>query len=186
MKLEFQNILEVNNELLESVRIWRNKKSISNYMFTNHKITKEEHKRWIEKLRMKNTAKSWVIKYKLKPVGLASIFNIDYENKTTDWGFYIANESLRGKGIGSAVLYCLMEYVFEKMKFEKMVTNVLGNNHIAIGLYEKFGFVKEGIMKEKLVRDQKEIDVFLMSIKKEKWNKIKERINHDLECNLLD
>ena len=186
MEIEFQNIVEVDNELLEEVRKWRNKKSISRYMYTNHEITKDEHKKWVESLRIKNTAKSWVIKYKTKPVGLASVLNIDHENKTTDWGFYIADESIRGKGIGSAVLYCLMEYVFENMRFEKMVTTVLDNNRIAIGLYEKFGFKKEGMLKEKLVRDKEKIGIILMSAEKEKWEKIKEKLKHTIECSPLN
>ena len=63
--------------------------------------------------------------------------DIDYKNKSTEWGFYIADESTRGKGVGSAELYKLMEYVFDEMNFKKMHTKVLNNNSTALKLYEK-------------------------------------------------
>jgi len=147
-------------------------------MYTNHHITKEEHKKWIEKLINDDTAKAWIIKYNEKPVGLVSLSNIDYKNKSTEWGFYLADESVRGKGIGSVALYKLIEYVFEKMNFDKMKTMVLENNFVALKLYEKFGFKREGKLKEKLVRDGKQIDVFLMELLKEDWEITKEKIKN--------
>lgn len=177
MNIAFENILEVSRDIVEVVRNWRNSKTVSQYMYTNHYITKEEHLKWIGELKNKDIAKAWIIKYNGKPVGLVSLSNINYINKTTEWGLYIADGSARGKGIGSVVLYKLMEYVFEEMKFNKMSTMVLENNIIAIGLYKKFGFKKEGEIKEKLVRNGKYIEVILMGILQEKWINIKEKLN---------
>jgi RimJ/RimL family protein N-acetyltransferase len=60
--------------------------------------------------------------------------------------------SLRGKGIGSATLDRLMSIVFDEMIFKKMKTRVLEDNKIAIELYEKMGFKKEGRPKQQLIR----------------------------------
>ena len=173
MNIEFVNILDVDENLIEQVRRWRNSESVSKYMFTNHYITKEEHKKWMEKLKKESTAKSWIIIYNKKPVGLASLSDIDYKNKITDWGFYIADESLRGKGIGSATLNRLMSIVFDEMILKKMKTRVLENNKIAIKLYEKMGFKKEGRPKQQLIRNGKSVNVITMGISNEKWKKIK-------------
>jgi len=175
MALEFEDILKVNKNLVELVRNWRNSKQVSQYMYTNHHITKEEHQQWMENLRTSNTARTWIIKFDGKPVGIASLSNIDWKNKITEWGFYISDESTRGRGIGSATLYKLMSYVFDKMNFNKMGTIVLENNHVAMNLYEKFGFKKEGKLKQKLVRDGIYIDVILMGILREEWQNIKEK-----------
>jgi len=175
MTIEFENILKATEDMLELVRNWRNSKHVSQYMYTNHYITKEEHQQWIKKLRTKNTAKAWIIIYDERPAGLVSLSNIDYKNKNAEWGFYIAEESARGKGIGSATLYKLMEYVFDEMKFKKMSTMVLENNPGALELYEKFGFKKEGTLKERLVRDGERINIFLMGISADEWRNIKGR-----------
>ena len=177
MNIEFENILKIDGSLVELVRNWRNSKNVSKYMYTNHYITKEEHQQWMGKLKTESMAKAWIIKYNKKSVGLVSLLDIDYQNKTADWGFYIAEEAARGKGIGSATLYKLMKYVFDEMNFNRMHTKVLENNHVAIELYEKFGFKKEGTLKQQLMRDGKYIDVILMGMLQEKWRNIKEKLN---------
>lgn len=169
MNIKFQNILEIDKELIELVRRWRNSERISDYMYRNHHIGKEEHLKWIAKLRTKDLAKAWIIRYNGKPIGLVQLSNINYENKTTEWGFYIADESVRGKGIGSAALYKLIEYVFEEMNLKKMITMVLENNYVAMKLYQKFGFKKEGKLMEKVVRNGKEINVIFMRLIKDEW-----------------
>lgn len=169
MNIEFVNILDVDEELIELVRNWRNSKQVSQYMYTNHSITKEEHQRWIKKLKTSDTGKAWIIKYDEKPIGLAQLSNIDYTNKTTEWGFYIADKSIRGRGVGSASLYKLIKYVFDEMKFNKMRTILLENNINAMKLYKKFGFKGEGKIEEKFNRNGKEINVILMGLIKDEW-----------------
>ena len=172
MNIEFENILDINEELIEQIRKWRNSKQVSQYMYTNHHISKDEHDKWISKLKTKNTARAWVIKSDNKPIGLASLSDINYKNKTTEWGFYIADEKMRGKGIGTLILQKLMNIVFKDMKLNEMKTMVLGNNIVAIRLYEKMGFKKTSVLDEKLIRDDKSVEIIVMSIDKEKWRKI--------------
>lgn len=177
MTLKLINILDVNDELIELVRNWRNRKDINKFMFTNHYINKDEHRKWIENLKNSNIRKAWVIKYSEKPIGFVQLTNIDNIKKTTEWGFYIADKLYRSKGIGSLTLYKLIEYVFNNMKFDKMKTKVLENNTVALKLYKKFGFRIEGKPKEKIERDNKKIDVYLMSLKKDEWKKVKLKLN---------
>ena len=173
MNVEFEDILEVDEKQIELVRNWRNSNKIKKYMYTDHYISKTEHQKWIGKLKTEDTAKAWLIKHDKKPVGLVYLSNINRKDKITEWGIYIADDSVRGKGIGAFSLYKLMKYVFDEMNFNKMHTKALDNNPIAIELYEKLGFKKEGKPKEKLFRDGKHIDVISMGILKEEWDSIK-------------
>jgi UDP-4-amino-4,6-dideoxy-N-acetyl-beta-L-altrosamine N-acetyltransferase len=175
MTIEFKNILDASADLVEIVRQWRNHKQISQYMLTNHVISKKEHSQWIEKLKTQKTAKTWIIQYNGAPIGVVSLANIDVNKKTTEWGFYISEETARGKGLGSEVLYHLMKHVFDEMKFKKMKTTVLENNPVALHLYEKFGFRKTGTMKEQLIREGMLVKVFLMSITENEWKAIKKQ-----------
>ena len=171
MNIEFVNILDVDEDLIEQVRKWRNSKNVSKYMYTDHYISKEEHRRWIEKLKTRKNAKAWIIRYENKPIGLVSLSDIDYKNKTTDWGFYIADESIRGKGIGTIALQKLISIVFDEMKLNKMHTIVFNNNIVAIKLYEKLGFTKVGKRQEKIVRNGEIIELINMEISKRNWIK---------------
>ena len=173
MNVEFEDILEVDDKQKELVRNWRNSDKIKRYMYSDHHISKTEHQKWIKKLKTGDKAKAWVIKYDKKPVGLVYLSNINYKDKSTEWGIYIADDSVRGRGVGAFSLHKLMKYVFDEMNFNKMHTKVLENNPIAMELYERFGFKREDKPKEKLFRDGKHIDVFSMGIIKEDWDNIK-------------
>ena len=169
MNIRFVDILEVDHDLIEQVRLWRNNENVSKFMFTNHKISEEEHNRWIKNLRVKNDSKAWIIFIDEKPIGLVSLSDIDYERKETEWGFYIADEDFRGKGLGKTVLKKLMKMVFDDMGFEKMNTMVLDNNPVALHLYKKLGFRVLGNHNEKNVRDGEEVEIKIMSISKTTW-----------------
>jgi UDP-4-amino-4,6-dideoxy-N-acetyl-beta-L-altrosamine N-acetyltransferase len=181
MDLEFEDISKIDDlKKLELIREWRNKEEIRKFMINDHKITKQEHKKWLDKIRNDGKYKAWFIKYKKKPIGLAYLTEIDYENKLTNWGFYIADETMRGKGIGFATLYKLMIKVFDEMGFKKMKTTVLKNNKIAIKLYEKMGFKKEGKTKQQLMRDMERVNVIPMGILQNEWKEIKEKLNSSI------
>lgn len=71
-------------------------------------------------------------------------------------------EKYRGEGLGST----LMEYGIEwslKAGVEKICLDVFSNNPRAIQMYEKFGFVVEGIRKRQYVIENKYVDEFFMS-----------------------
>jgi hypothetical protein len=181
MTIDFENILNVSDNLVEVVRNWRNKKNVSQYMITNHYITPEEHRQWIEKLKTKTTAKTWVVNFDGKPVGVVSLSNINLEEKTAEWGFYIAEESARGKGIGSKVLYQLLNYVFDTLHLQTLRTMVLGNNPLGLRLYEKFGFRKELTKPRSLLREKETIEIFTMSISKNEWLQARKMLQKDIE-----
>jgi hypothetical protein len=185
MSIKFENILNGSDDLKELVRTWRNTKQVSQYMITNHFITVEEHQRWLEKLKTNSSSKAWIIIYNNTPVGLVSLTKIDREKKTAEWGFYIAEESARGKGIGSTTLYKLMEYVFDTLRFEKLSTLVLQNNDIAMKMYEQFGFTKDNTEKQHLQRNGAIIDVISMSISQKKWKKVQGALEHHQASNLM-
>jgi len=172
-KLRYVPIQEVGEEILEQIRIWRNSKEISKYMYNSHYISKEEHRNWYINIKSKKDTKFWIIFYQSAPIGIVNLSDIDFINRITNWGFYIGDEKYRGKGLSKLILYHLMIFVFEKMRFHKMHTTVLENNLIALHLYEKMGFKQEGLLKKHLFRDEGYIDIYVISIIDEDWTNIK-------------
>jgi UDP-4-amino-4,6-dideoxy-N-acetyl-beta-L-altrosamine N-acetyltransferase len=181
MTIDFENILDVSEELLEMVRKWRNSTSVSQYMMTNHDISPEEHRRWIENLKTKATAKAWAIRFDGRPIGLVSLTNINLEEKTAEWGFYIADESTRGKGIGSAVLYQLLEYAFETLKLRSLSTSVMENNPNALHLYEKFGFEIDPTEQQSLLREGRLIEVVTMELSRGTWVRKRKSLQKEIK-----
>ena len=62
------------------------------------------------------------------------------------------------------------------LKFNKMQTKVLANNHTALRLYEKFGFTIEQKHPDKLERNSRLIDVYVMATYHDKWKHVKKNL----------
>jgi RimJ/RimL family protein N-acetyltransferase len=58
----------------------------------------------------------------------------------------------RGKGIGSALLDYGLNWA-QRIGYEKVVLQVFASNHPARALYQKFGFVEEGVQRRQIKRD---------------------------------
>lgn len=155
-------------------------------MYNNHIITKEEHRKWIEEVKNNDETKVWVVYQDKTPIGVMNLKDIDRKNKITDWGFYIGEEKFRGEGISKHMLYNLMRHVFEDMNLRKMYTTVLENNKIAFNLYKKMNFEKEGCLKNHLIRENRLIDLYIMSIFEDTWRRKKSDLKNKYELQEYD
>jgi ribosomal protein S18 acetylase RimI-like enzyme len=61
--------------------------------------------------------------------------------------FIGTDESARGRGIGADLLAAGIDWMLSAPATQKVSLTVNANNHIARGLYEKFGFVTERVMR---------------------------------------
>ncbi|UCH72595.1 MAG: UDP-4-amino-4,6-dideoxy-N-acetyl-beta-L-altrosamine N-acetyltransferase [Thermoplasmatales archaeon] len=184
LDLEYIRINDIDKKTLEQIRKWRNLPGIRKNMINDHIISKKEHNEWVEKVKNSKDTFVWTVYQNDIPIGIVNLKNIDYKNRITDWGLYIAEEECCSKGLSKNILYNLMSHAFDEMKLRKMYTYVLEDNLIAINLYKKMGFEKEGCLKNQLIRNGKLIDLYSFSIFLEKWKKIKEKLKQ--EENLKD
>ena len=63
---------------------------------------------------------------------------------------YIADTEMRGKGYGEEALKAILKWAFEDMNCERVTLDHFNDNMIAAALYEKVGFVLEGILRDEL------------------------------------
>jgi RimJ/RimL family protein N-acetyltransferase len=71
--------------------------------------------------------------------------------------------SRRGRGVGTALLQCFIEWAEANPLTEKVGLGVFARNETAIRLYRKFGFLEEGRQpKEVKMRPNEYEDVILM------------------------
>jgi RimJ/RimL family protein N-acetyltransferase len=100
----------------------------------------------------------------------------DYEKNEESIVFAIrlkeSKEIIGGKGYGSEALDMLLEYGFNEFNFHRIQLNVLEFNHSAIALYEKAGFVKEGLFREFVLRDKKRYDLILYGLLRNEWQEM--------------
>ncbi len=73
------------------------------------------------------------------------------------------HDDFTGKGIGSLFLKTLLDAADNWHDLKRIELNVFTDNASAIHLYEKFGFEKEGTMRQYAFRDGVYADCFLMA-----------------------
>ena len=67
------------------------------------------------------------------------------------------------RSVGSALMTALMDYADRWGQILRIELNVFADNDRAIGLYERFGFVREGLMRKYALRDGQYVDSLMMA-----------------------
>ncbi len=135
----FVNFTELNHSEIELVWKWRNNNSIRKWMFDQDFISFENHLKFIKKLSEKKDKLYFLAKREQIPVGVFSI--VDIKGKTGEWGYYIAPE-YHDHNLGVEFYYYGLQFIFEKLNFEKIVGYALIKNKAANSLNDLFGFTK--------------------------------------------
>lgn len=95
--------------------------------------------------------------------GLISFHSVSLGNHAAEIGYWIAAPA-RGKGIGTTAARLITEYGFQTMGFRRIEALVDVDNEASKALLRKVGYELEGIMRQKVTRDNGEqIDMALFS-----------------------
>lgn len=145
--VSYVNLCEAPLEWQELLRVWRNKPFIRSEMVFQEEISHAEHALWLKKvLSSESTDKIRIAVLEGLPFGMVRLKNIDRENFSSDWGFYIGEEKFLGLGFGKKMLIYLIEWAFVEEKLKELKTKVHKNNTKAQSIYTKFGFYVTGEM----------------------------------------
>jgi RimJ/RimL family protein N-acetyltransferase len=74
-----------------------------------------------------------------------------------------------GKSYGGEALHLLLDHAFGELNLHRVQLTVLACNEPAIALYEKLGFVREGVYREFLLRDRIRFDMYLYGLLRREW-----------------
>jgi UDP-4-amino-4,6-dideoxy-N-acetyl-beta-L-altrosamine N-acetyltransferase len=122
---------------------WRNRPEVAAYMYTDHHISPDEHARWFAGAMVASDRRYWIIELDGEPVGLANLAGIDASRRRCEWAYYLAEPSVRGRGVGAAVEFAMIDHVFGDLDLHKLWCEVLVENEAVWKLHESFGFRRE-------------------------------------------
>tara|TARA_B100000886_G_scaffold93274_1_gene61665 strand:- start:21845 stop:22366 length:522 start_codon:yes stop_codon:yes gene_type:complete len=90
--------------------------------------------------------------------------DFDWQNSKVQLSITIGEKVFQNKGIGYYAVMASLNLVFRKYMFNKCYLYVLTSNSRAVKLYEKCGFINEGILREDYQINGSFQDRFAMSI----------------------
>jgi len=185
MEVKLLPVDEVNIDLIKK---WQNdariKYPLMGFRFPIQTKTVEE---WLENLRRENGFKRVVFGIHVNSisVGLVSLHDIDYVNSNAMFGIYVAEKKENNKGIGTTAAVMTLDFAFNAMGLNRVGLEVIKNNLNAIHVYEKIGFVAEGVKREFYFVNGKFVDVKCMAMLRSEFTtdtkKIKNRLIHQVD-----
>ncbi|MFD3560150.1 GNAT family N-acetyltransferase [Streptomyces sp. NPDC058686] len=85
----------------------------------------------------------------------------------------------RGRGIGTEAMRLIVGHGFERLGLHRVALDLFSHNHRARHVYEKVGFVEEGVVRQSVLRDGQWYDETLMSVLAPEWAEHRGRPNGD-------
>jgi RimJ/RimL family protein N-acetyltransferase len=104
-------------------------------------------------------------------IGICGFESIVWNNGTARLYIGLGDSEHRGRGFASEALRLLVDFGFMELNFHCIHLSVIAYNSAAINLYEKVGFVREGIVREFVFRDSKRHDLYMYGMLRGEWEK---------------
>lgn len=168
-ELERKDIMTINK--------WRNDSSLVRFLCAPYRyINNEVDENWFNSYmsNRKNAIRCAIMSDTSDIlIGMVSLIDIDYINRSAKFSIQLGDETNRGKGIGTFATMAMLKHAFENMNLYRIQLEVLASNIRAQHLYEKCGFVKEGCLRNSAYKNGKYEDMFVYSILHEEYIKAK-------------
>lgn len=99
-------------------------------------------------------------------IGMIYLTNINYINQTSSIGSLIGPHSFRGKGYIFDARLQLLKYAFNELGLNRISATILEDNKRSIKAVEKFGYVKEGVLRNAVFKNGEFKNLIAFSILK--------------------
>ena len=130
----------------------------------DREFTLEEAERWFDSTQ----PRFYLVSLGSLPIGYFRTSNWNYASRHVYVGCDL-HESYRGSGHAHAAYNVFIKFLFEDCGMNKVSLEVLSYNVRARKLYEKLGFVLEGIKRQEVWRDGRYLDSFMFSMLKSEF-----------------
>ena len=97
-------------------------------------------------------------------VGIATLSNIDWKNRTATHGIKLANKEKRAKGIGTDTVMAIMRYAFDELGLHRLDGSWFDTNAASKALYKKCGWKEEGVRRSCVFKNGEWRDLTIVGI----------------------
>ena len=163
---------ELKKEDLTQINKWRNDPHLiaclgAPYRYINEDVERDWYETYMHSRG--NAVRCAIIdeEKEAEILGLISLIDINYINRSAELHIMIGGEENRGKGVGTFAIKAMITHAFDNLNLHRIELTVLETNCVAIHVYEKIGFVKEGVKRKSNYKNGKYINMVIMGLLKE-------------------
>lgn len=168
----YLNSLKYNDISLIFEWIKNNKQFLFNSL--NNPINDLQHCECFEQIQKRNDKVMFGIRLieDDKLIGLCQLCNINWQHRCSELDILISDIRTQGIGYETEATRLLLNFAFSDLNLHRVNLHVFETNYRAIRMYEKIGFVREGVMRKMAHIDGKYIDVLIMGILRDEYQNV--------------
>lgn len=129
-------------------------------------VHEPSHEAWFEDIRQRKDVAIFGIRLigSDQLIGSCQLLEIHPVYRTAELQIRIGVAESRGKGYGTEATRLLLRFAFCDLDLRRVCLHVLGTNARAIRMYEKCGFVREGLLRQAAHIDGNYVDVVVLGV----------------------
>lgn len=142
-----------------------------NNEFLHYDLPLEEGKTlaWFRSNRGRTDRLDMVIEADGVPVGLIGLLSIDKNRSCAEYYVSMGEQEYKGRGVAFEASRQLLRLAFEEMGLERIYLETETGNLAAQSLFEKLGFVREGLLRRDVLNRGELRDRYAYSLLREEW-----------------
>ena len=150
---------------------WINDEEVAQTLMFDWPLSLAGTHKWFEQQLLDNTRKNFVIidKSSDTPIGITGLRDINYRHLRAQFYMTIGNKDFWGKRIPDEVIPIVLEYAFEELALNRVYLYTLDNNERARRVYERNGFIQEGILHNHFFCRGAYRDLWVMAFLRRQW-----------------
>lgn len=152
---------------------WINERDLVIFNSGYKPVHESNHLAWFENIIKRQDVFIFGIKrvedHKL--IGSCQLNKLNFVHRNAELRIRIGAATDRGRGFGGDAVQLLLKFAFDDLNLNKVYLNVYSTNIRAIKVYEKSGFRKEGELKRHDFIDGKYLNIVVMAILREEYEK---------------
>lgn len=135
----FENFVNLDDETIEKIRVWRNHPDIRKVMYNTEVISEEHHLKFISSLSTTDSKFYWLVFRQGNPVGVMNVVDVDYEKSNGQLGYYLLPQYL-SSGIGLEFISTVIYFIFSELGFSTLFGRTEMKNRDALAINFHMGF----------------------------------------------
>ena len=105
------------------------------------------------------------------PVGTIGLLSIDRKNSKAEYYIAMGEADYKGKGVAKEASRLILEYGLEKLDLNRIYLFTEVENVAAQKLFERVGFVREGVIRQDILSHGKYADRIAYGFLREDWGR---------------
>ncbi|MFO7676543.1 MAG: GNAT family protein [bacterium] len=162
---------------------WRNDDEIVSMVGgPKYFVSSERERRWVEGKALADgpdTTLAVCIRETGKYIGNASLNEVDYVNRSGRCPVLIGDKSEWGKGLATEACLLIHRFAFRDRGLERIFAQVLENNAASLKMYEKCGYIREGLLRHAVYKNGRFQNLVALSVLRVEFDVVARKLGLD-------